>query len=262
MKVMKGRYFLGVLGFAFVLFNAVGADGVTVYFPEIDISEGIAASPILASAQAEVTSGSGYLDIVLTNTSPLGPILSNPSNRANPFLMEIEIMYEGGFTLNASGSYVSSFSNTWFAQGQSKGSNNPAVQLGAMNLDYNLVAPDSHGMDICFMTGEADNVQNNNTVGSMNVLDGSYIPQEDYADGFLNPSPYEHSGAVFDTILFHFAFNETATPDASLYLTHDTLFVKYIGGGDYSLHQSNVPEPSTVALLGLPALVLLRKLKR
>lgn len=259
---MKRKCILGVLGLAILLFNASGAIGVTVYFPEIDISEGAAASPIMASAQAEVTSGSGYLDVVLTNTSPLGPILSNPANRANPFLMEIEIVFQGGFTLNGSASYVSSFSDTWFAQGRSKGSNNPAVQLGAMNLDYNLVAPDSHGMDICFMTGEADNVSNNNTVASMDVLDGSYVPQEAYADGFLNPSPDVNSGAVFDTVLFHFAFNESLTPDASYYLTHDTLFVKYIGGGDYSLHQSSVPEPSTVALLGLGTLALLRKRKR
>jgi hypothetical protein len=259
---MKRKCFLGVLGLAVLLFNASGAIGVTVYFPEIDISEGAAASPILASAQAEVTSGSGYVDIVLTNTSPLGPVLANPSKIANPFLMEIEIMYEGGFTLNSSASYVSSFSDTYFAQGKTGGSYNPAVQRGAMNLDYNLVAPDSHGMDICFMTAEADNVQNNNAVASMDVLDGSYVPQEYYAAGFLNTSPDANSGAVFDTVLFHFAFNETATPDASFYLTADTLFVKYIGGGDYSLHQSNVPEPSTVALLGLGTLALLRKRKR
>lgn len=259
---MKRTYFLGAIGLAVLLFTASGAIGVTVYFPEIDISEGAASSPILASAQAEITSGSGYVDIVLTNTSPLGPSVGTPAGIANPFLMEIEIMYEGGFTLNGSASYVSSFSNTWFAQGKSKGSNAPAVQLGAMNLDYNLVAPDSHGMDICFMTAEADNVSNNNTVASMSVLDGSYIPQEDYAEGFLNPSPDVNSGAVFDTVLFHFAFNESATPDASFYLTQDTLFVKYIGGGDYSLHQTNVPEPSTVALLGLGTLVLFRKRRR
>jgi len=245
-----------------LLFNASGASAVTVYFPELDISYGAAASPIMASAEAEVTSGSGYLDIVLTNTSALGPVLANPNRRANPFIMEIEIVFEGGFTLNQSASYVSSFSNTWFAQGSSKGSMNPAVQLGAMNLDYNFVAPDSAGMDTCFMTGDADNFNNNNTIASMNVLDGSYVPQESYAEGFLNPSPDVNSGAVFDSALFHFAFDETATPDASFYLTADTLYIKYIGSGDHSRHQSNVPEPSTVALLGLGTLVLLRKRKR
>lgn len=259
---MKRKYFLGALGLAIIFLNASGAFGVTVYFPEQDISNGAASSPILASAEAEVTSGSGYLDIVLTNTSSLGPVLANPGRRANPFIMEIEIVFEGGFTLNESASYVSSFSDTWFAQGQTKGTNNPAVQLGAMNLDYGFVAPDSPGMDTCFMTGDADNVQNNNTIASMDVLDGSYIPQEYYAQGFLNPAPYEHSGAVFDSALFHFAFYETGTPDASFYLTDDTLYIKYIGGGDYSRHQSNVPEPSTVALLGLGTLVLFRKRKR
>jgi hypothetical protein len=88
------------------------------------------------------------------------------------------------------------------------------------------------------------------------------VPQEYYAQGFLNPSPDVNSGAVFDSALFHFAFNETTTPDASYYLNPDTLFIKYVGGGDYSRHQSNVPEPSTVALLGLGTLVLLRKEKR
>jgi hypothetical protein len=260
---MKRKCFLGALGLAVLLFNASGAIGVTVYFPELDISNGAAASPILASAEAEVTSGSGYLDIVLTNTSPLGPTVGTPAGIANPFIMEIEIVFEGGFTLNKSASYVSSFSSTYFAQGKKGQNNNPAVLLGAMNLDYNFdIGPDSPGMDECFMTGDADNFSNNNTIGSMSVLDGSYVPQEGHAEGFLNDSPDVNSGAVFDAALFHFAFDESLTPDASFYLTADTLFIKYIGGGDYSRHQSNVPEPSTVAMLGLGTLVLLRKRKK
>ncbi|MHC4068354.1 MAG: PEP-CTERM sorting domain-containing protein [Planctomycetota bacterium] len=258
---MKRKCFLGVLGIAVLLFNVSGASAVTVYFPELDIS-GAAAEGIMASAQAEVTSGVGYIDILLTNTSPLGPVLANPNKRANPFIMEIEIAFDSGLTLNESASYVSSLSSTYFAQGKTGNSNNPATQLGVMNLDYNFVAPDSHGMDTCFMTGDADNVSNNNTVASMNVLDGSYVPQEYYAQGFLNTQPNDNSGAVFDSALFHFAFDEAVTPDASFYLTSDTLFVKYIGGGDYSMHQASVPEPSTVALLGLGALVLLKKRKR
>ncbi len=234
---------------------------VVIYFPELDIS-GAAAAGIMASAQAEVTSGEGYIDVLLTNTSSLGPVLANPSRRANPFIMEIEIAFASGLTLNESSSYVSSLSSTYFAQGKTGNSNNPAVQLGIMNLDYNFVAPDSVGMDTCYMTGDADNVSNNNTVASMNVLDGSYVPQEYYAQGFLNTQPDANSGAVFDSALFHFAFDESLTPDASFYLTHDTLFVKYIGGGDYSMHQASVPEPSTVALLGLGGLTLLRKRKR
>jgi hypothetical protein len=258
---MKRKCLWGAIAILFLLFNSGASYAVTVYFPETDIS-GTAGEGIVGSAQAEITSGSGYLDIVLTNTSPLGPVLANPNRRANPFIMEIEVVFAGGFTLNAGSSYVSSFSDTWFAQGKTKNTMNPAVQLGILNLDYNLVGPDSPGMDTCFMTADADNVSNNNTIGSINVLDGEYRPQESYAEGFLDTQPNADSGAVFDSALFHFVFNETATPDASFYLTPETLFIKYIGGGDYSMHVANVPEPSSVALLGLGTLALLRKRKR
>ncbi|MHC5075232.1 MAG: PEP-CTERM sorting domain-containing protein [Planctomycetota bacterium] len=38
--------------------------------------------------------------------------------------------------------------------------------------------------------------------------------------------------------------------------------VKYVGGGDYSDHQANVPEPATIAILGLGGLFVLRRRKR
>lgn len=257
---MKTSYW-GLSVFLLLSLGVSVSSGLTVYFPEIDIS-GVAAEGIMASAEAEVTSGSGYIDVLLKNTSARGPELM-PNKIANPFIMEIEIAFASGLTLNTgSASYVSSFSDTYFAQGKTGSNNNPAVQLGIMNLDYNLVAPDSQGMHKCFMTADADNVSNNNTIGSMDVLDGEYRPQEYYAQGFLNPSPDVNSGAVFDTVLFHFSFNESVTPDVSFYSTPSTLYVKYIGGGDYSMHAASVPEPSTVALLGFGTLVLLRRRKR
>ncbi|MHC4149152.1 MAG: PEP-CTERM sorting domain-containing protein [Planctomycetota bacterium] len=257
---MKTSYW-GLSVFLLLSLGASVSSGLTVYFPEIDIS-GVAAEGIMASAEAEVTSGSGYIDVLLTNTSALGPVLANPNRRANPFIMEIEIAFASGLTLNEGSSYVSSLSDTYFAQGKTGNNNNPAVQLGIMNLDYNLVAPDSPGMHKCFMTADADNVSNNNTVGSIDVLDGEYRPQENYAEGFLNTMPDVNSGAVFDSVMFHFAFDESVTPDVSFYSTASTLYVKYIGGGDYSMHAASVPEPSTVALLGFGTLVLLRRRKR
>lgn len=251
-------------GLSVVLLLSLGvsiSSGLTVYFPEMDIS-GVAGEGIMASAEAEVTSGSGYIDVLLKNTSPLGPALM-PNKIANPFIMEIEIVFASGLTLNEGSSYVSSSSDTYFAQGKTGKNGNPAVQFGVRNLDYKFVAPDSHGMDACFMTdAEADNFSNNNTVGSMDVLDTSYRPQEDYAEGFLNTAPDQYSGAVFDSALFHFVFYESVTPDVSLYSTPSTLYVKYVGGGDYSIHAASVPEPSTVSLLGLGTLALLRRTKR
>jgi hypothetical protein len=256
--VLKASYFVGLTLIFCIALNATVAEATTVYFPETDIGGGI-----LGSGQAEITSGEsggkGYVDIVLTNTSPLGPVIS-PDGRANPFIMEIEFKYIDGFTLDEGSSYVSSLSDSLFAQG----AGNPAVNLTTRNLAYNLVDPDSFGIALgkCFMTANADNIRNDNTVGSADVLDGSYIPLEGWADGFLNTQPDTDSGTVFDSIRFHLAFNEGGIPDTSLYAVADMLYIKFVGGGDYSDHVSSIPEPASVLLIGLGFLAILRKRKR
>jgi hypothetical protein len=115
-------------------------------------------------------------------------------------------------------------------------------------------------MDRCFMTANADNIRNDNTIASASVLD-ALIPQEGHAVGFLNTDPDEYSGAVFDTALFHFVFDESAVPDTSFYANPDTLVVKFVGGG-YSLHVPNVPEPSSVLLIGFGALAVLKRRRK
>ncbi len=253
---MKGIGFVGVFCLCLLFSTSNVVAGVT-YFSPTDIAGD--SNTITASAQASITSGAGYIDILLTNTSPLGLDIS-PDGRANPFIMEIEFKYVTGYTLDesAGASYVRSLSDTLFAQG----AGNTAVNYAARDLYYNLVAPDSSGMDKCFMTANADNIRNDNTIGSVNLLDGSDIPQEGWAQGFLNTQPDQYSGTVFDTVLFHLAFNESGTPDADFYLTPDTIIVKYVGGGDYSMHVANVPEPITIALFGLGALAISRKRKK
>jgi hypothetical protein len=109
------------------------------------------------------------------------------------------------------------------------------------------------------MTANADNIRNDNTIASLSVLD-ALVPQEGHAVGFLEMHPDQYSGAVFDTVLFHFVFDESAVPDTSFYADPDTLIVKFVGGG-YSLHVPNVPEPGSVLLLGFGALAVLRKTK-
>jgi hypothetical protein len=100
---MKGNHFFRlVIAFCLLLF-AAECEAVTVtYFPQTNIGGGIQ-----GSATAMITSGSGYLDILLTNTSPLGPDIP-PEGIANPFITEIEFKYLDGFTLNEVSSYVSS----------------------------------------------------------------------------------------------------------------------------------------------------------
>ena len=250
---MRREYVAGVVCLCLLL-STSNAFAVTTYFTATDIASG--SNTIISSAQADITSGLGYIDILLTNTSPLGSDIS-PDGKANPFIMEIEFKYVTGYTLDESegASYVRSLSDTLFAQG----AGNAAVNYAARDLYYDLVPSDSPGMNKCFMTADADNTRNDNTIGSANVLDSSDIPQEGWAVGFLNTQPDQYSGTVFDTVLFHLAFNESGTPDADFYLTPNTLVVKYVGGGDYSMHVENVPEPTTLLLLSFGTLALCRK---
>ncbi len=248
---MKRASLLLYFCISFLLLTCTSLKAVTTYFPETHIGGGI-----YGTAEAEITSGSGYIDIIVRNTSSIGPVIS-PDGRANPFITEIEFVDITGFTFNESASYASSLSDTLFAQG----AGNAAVHYAERNLYYRLVAPDTPGMDKCLMTENADNIRNDNTVGSANILDGSNIPQEGWAVGFLNTHPDIYSGTVFDAALFHFAYDETGTPDVSFYATQNTLVVKFVGGGDYSDHVANVPEPATMALFGLGSLMLLRRRK-
>jgi hypothetical protein len=234
------------------LLNVTATQAVTTTnFPSADIGGGI-----YASATATVTSGPGYLDILLQNTSPLGPEISG--KRANPFITEIEFKYITGFTLNESASYAASRADTLFAQDVG----NPAINLSQRNLYYSLVESDSPGMNRCFMSLDADNIKNDSTIGSINVLDGSSLPQEGYAVGFLKPHPNVDSGTVFDTVLFHFAFEEAGIPDPGFYGNASTLIVKFVGGGDYSYkHVANVPEPLSVVFVAMGGMGLILRRK-
>jgi hypothetical protein len=246
------------------LFSSNSLATVTTYFPLTNID----GSGIYGSATAEVTGGSGYVDIVVTNTSPLGPYLTvgEDEGYANPFIIEIEFTYGSEYTFDESTSntYAYSLSDSLFAQGSDKA----AINLTAQKLYYDIVDADSSGMKWCLMTAEADNIKNDNTIGSLNVLDDETdIPQEGWATGFLNPETSPPSGAkdhgtVFNAVRFRLAFTGDA-PDESYYANPNTLVVKFVGGGDYSdQHVWNVPEPTSLAMLGLGGLVLALRRKK
>ena len=228
--------------------SLTGADTIT-YFPLTDIS----GTGFWASAAATVTTGQGYVEVLVQNTSPRQDDFEDTGLSATPFITELEINLDG-YPLSTEGSYVQSLASTWFAQG----AGNPATQMGIRNLHYKLVAADSPGMHACLMFGEGDNERNDNAIGSLDVLDGSFIPHEDFATGYLNPSPYADSGAVFDAALFHFALDTLEAPDPGYWADIDTLVVKYQGGEDYSWHVYNLPEPAAGLLLGLIGLVIRR----
>jgi len=230
-----------------LLFAACGGATSVTYFQAANIGGGIA-----GSATATVTSGAGYVDILLQNTSPLGPSIG-VNGIANPFITEIEFFIPSGWALNESASYVQSLATTLFAQG----AGNAAVNYAPRNLYYKITDSDSPGMNKCFMFGDADNLRNDNSIGSINVLNGSNVPQEGWAEGFLAAQPDQYSGTVFDAALFHFVFTGD-TPPESLFADPGSLITKFVGGG-YSSHVSNVPEPATLAILGLGGMALLRK---
>jgi hypothetical protein len=208
-----------------------------------------------------VTTGSGYIDILLVNTSPRQNNFMGTGNSANPFITELEINLHG-YSLDGTNSTTTSFVASTAATRFAQGAGNAATILSTRNLYYKMVDSDSPGMNKCLMFGDADNQRNDSAIGSINVLDPSYIPQEDFAVGWLSPdpSPPGDHGMVFDSALFHFMLDTTDTPDASLW-ANGGLIAKFQGGGNYSLHVANVPEPATIALLGLGALALLRKRK-
>jgi hypothetical protein len=249
---------LTLAAISLLILSSTLSASVTTYFEATDIANdgtGIYASATATlTAGIDETTGKGYIDIVLTNTSLLGPEVES-GKYANPLITELEFKYIPGFTLDETKSYVSSFSDSLFAQG----SGVAATALGKQNLNYSFVAWDTPGMNRCIMSLDVNNRKNDNTIGSLNMLDGFDIPIEGWAEGFLNPDDGD-KGTVFDQALFHFAFDESTLPDLDFWATNGNLVTKFIGGGDYSYkHTANVPEPATMGLLGLGALVLRRR---
>ena len=231
------------------------APGAVMFFDPMDISDD--GSGLIASASAVITTGPGYVEVLLQNTSPRQDDFQGSGESASPFITELAIQVKD-YEVLIDSCYARSTPATLFAQGQG----NPATAMGVRNLHwYGAVLPHMPETNKVLVYTEAGVTPNDNVIGSANVLDADNIPQEGFAVGFLNPSPDGDNGAVFDSVLFHFALNMADTPDATYWETEDALVVKFQGGGDYSM-RGHVPEPATLMLIAVGVLPILSGLRR
>ncbi|NNJ70500.1 MAG: PEP-CTERM sorting domain-containing protein [Kiritimatiellales bacterium] len=238
---------------AFILGVSFAQATVTTYFTAADISDD--GSGLMGSAVAAVTTGAGYVDVAIRNTSPLGQL---GGDYATPYITELEFTFPDGLVVDAS-SQVISAAGSYFGQGTDA---SVLYSASSQVLNYSVVDRDDPKgkMKKCLMSyAEAANNRNDNSVASWDVLDGALIPQEDRAVGFLKPVPDTYSGAVFDTVVFHIEFTDNQyVVDESFYATPETLVIKYQGGGDYSYHAYNIPEPASVTLMAIGTLAVIR----
>jgi len=229
----------------FLLCGSASQGSMDTYFAPADISyEG---SGLYAVATASVTTGPGYVDVLIRNVSPRQDDFEGGGGSANPFITEVVInLYEYG--LVAGPSHVSSTDDAWFAQGPGEA----AVQLGQLELNYKIkTKSDSQGN----LLAKATIVCNDNVIAGLAALDDQHVPQEDSSAGFLNPSPHEYSGAVFDSAVFHFCLDTIEIPDEALWGA-GTITVKY-QGDEYSMRVTNTPEPVSVLVFAIGAWALL-----
>ncbi|MBL7218920.1 MAG: PEP-CTERM sorting domain-containing protein [Phycisphaerae bacterium] len=238
---------------AALLLHGVAEATIISSFATADVSDD--GSGLTASAKATVTTGPGYIEILLQNTSERQDNFKDSGLSANPFITELQVSL-ASYTIIAADSHIRSVDGALFAQG----AGNEAITLDPRNLSYKVMVTHSPGMDPTLLFGEADNKRNDNTLASISALDANGVPQEGYAGGFLNPSPNSDSGAIFDSALFHFALDTTDTPDENSWTDENTLVVKFQGGG-YSRRVHN-PEPATMCMLAVGGLTLLRRRRR
>lgn len=237
-----------VFSAAILLFSiSLSYGAITTYFSEVDAGFGI-----YASATATVTAGAGFVDVAIQNTSPLGGSLGN---YANPYITELKFTFPDGLVVDGDNSSVTSKAGSYFAQGADTAA---LYTADSKTLNYDFLGPDTVRMKKRLTSGDPANNQNDNTIASMNILDGSYIPRDDSAVGFLNSRPGTYSGAVFDTVTFHILFTTDDVVAESFYANAQTLVVKYQGYGS-SYHAYNTPEPTTFAILALGALLLRKR---
>ncbi len=137
---------------------------VNVDFGPTDIGRGITGQAT-ATVESGTAGGNGYLDIYLTNTSPLGPEV-DPGMYANPFITQLDIAIENGWVLNEGASHAKAVSGTYVSD-----DGNPVLTLASGTiLHYKFFESNVPGMSKCLIGAEADNIKNDNAIGSFNIL--------------------------------------------------------------------------------------------
>ncbi len=259
---MKMWIVVGLIGVVGILPVIAQAATVTTVFGPV-LLEGASGPGMYGIAQVQVsiyqaTPLGGIIDFAFTNTSP--HVLLQPGMYANAFVTELQFDLPDHYVPIYSDCQVLAPVGVRFANGPG---NAVVATMITRVLDWTFGTGTGGGLYA--RANEAADTKNYNAVFSDNALNTSGVPVEDYASGFLKDKD-NWKGGVFDTVIFRVEFeNHGPITDADLpFFSSDHLTTKFQGGSGsiFAPNHAVIPEPATLALVGLGVLGMMLRLRR
>jgi hypothetical protein len=236
---------IGTVAVALMVCATAQALSVTTNFGPIELggAPGLYGSATAVISIYDTTANGGTIDFAVTNTSLLTEL--ELSQFANAFITEFQFDLPDDYTPIIGDCFVIARTGVRF----SDGAGNPVVATGidrTLNWSY---GPGTGG-GLYARANEATENSNKNAIFSDNALNGSGIPVEDYAVGFLKE---KWDYAVFDEIIFRVKFENSApiAEEDLFFFESDNLTLKFQGGGGsiWVPNHFEVPEPASLTLI-------------